>query len=1316
MKFNACLLFCILAFLLASCDDDPKKPSATIDQMTTVIADMMQTTMTDQKITPDQEIIKDMDLTADQSTEDAEIVVDMTTTTFVACADGVDNDTDGLVDLFDPDCVGNQDTTEDQSTNSAKCLNGMDDDNDGMTDFPLDIGCSGAGDDDEADPLSAPLCANGQDDDRDGKTDFPYDPGCSGIGDLDETDSPIPPLCANGQDDDGDGKTDFPEDGTCVSAGAWSEEIFCAQRDVADLNALTLENGYYDGDLSTLGNSQVQGNCGGGAGPEQIFVWRATRPFKKVTFNTIYEQTSKPVVVYVRSACTSTTDLACDRGTSEITGTSVSIQNIDAGLFYVFVDTSSQTAGPGTFRISVETTEAEACRDTVDNDRDGKIDLLDPGCTSEFDADESDPANLPQCADQIDNDNDGATDYPSDSDCSAAGATREGPLCAIDYRNSFNVPAGGGVLTVPFNPNFNTSVTDGCRANSGPEAMAIITLEEASTIKVSFTDTTAPFSAYLRADCASEDQIACTPNANAALNTDVLSAGTYFLYIDYNTANSTPVNNPEIQVIITAQVTECNDQVDNDADQLTDLFDPGCTSNTDDSEINGADLPACADGVDNDNDGEIDYPNDAQCSAAGQISENIACSGVSNLPILGMDGGEVTIDTSINQNAFGPDQCFRADGPDAPVALILTSPASVVARTSSSVSTIDTILYVRKDNCDELSSELDCNDDYDFFGDTRFSELSFDRLEPGVYYFIIDGYGVADAGPITLSLEVTPLTITISQCNDNVDNDGDNLIDSQDLGCSSFQDNDETNPATLPACADGIDNDQDNTIDFPNDTDCLFAGDANEDLRCTQFESVDLVGTQATVFPEGNANESMQLGCGTTGGYPSIISFEVSELSDVSINITGDNGTQDFVDRYLAVRSVCEDVMSEKSCGLVEDGSSKKTYLLPAGRYYAIIGRASISDRESLNVTFSYTSRVTECNDEIDNDADQKIDLLDPGCVDGNSRSEIDPEQVPVCADGIDNDNDNSIDYPADSNCTGAGGAYEASLCNDFSAIYVSGQGGEYRFEPIDGQSGTDSTCSFGTGDEAVFAIQVSELSDIILNVTEDNGGIARVYRSLRTSCDDIDTELDCLSSFDNANSFTNLEAGIYYLFVERSEVSTPNPFNVSITIRSLITSCNDEVDNDADDKIDRADPGCSNDFDDDETDPDVLPACADGLDNDGDLLIDYPEDTQCNRAAQAQETASCDQATIEQFFYQDPANTELVSTFSAMVSTLGGVNQYNATCGSSAASPEKVLALNLTQRSNVVIETSNASGTFDTVLHVVMMMVQNLLECLSFL
>ena len=171
------------------------------------------------------------------------------------CADGVDNNGDGLVDLEDPGCESATDPVERSLPEVAQCNNGVDDDGDGLADL-LDPGCRFEDDLDERDPDPGPglnpACSDGVDNDGDGVADLEDsgchaagdeiegDPagmdegatqpcadlgvGCVGLGDLragDDGDRRVEiaevEACRDGLDNDGDGLADWPDDPDCVS-------------------------------------------------------------------------------------------------------------------------------------------------------------------------------------------------------------------------------------------------------------------------------------------------------------------------------------------------------------------------------------------------------------------------------------------------------------------------------------------------------------------------------------------------------------------------------------------------------------------------------------------------------------------------------------------------------------------------------------------------------------------------------------------------------------------------------------------------------------------------------------------------------------------------------------------------------------------------------------------------------------------------------------------------------------------------------------------------------------------------------------------
>jgi subtilisin family serine protease len=89
----------------------------------------------------------------------------------VACADGIDTDGDGTLDLADPGCASAQD---DDERGQGECDNGMDDDLDGWADAPDDPGCDGP-----ASPVEDPQCQDGVNNDMAQDLLIDFDGGAS---------------------------------------------------------------------------------------------------------------------------------------------------------------------------------------------------------------------------------------------------------------------------------------------------------------------------------------------------------------------------------------------------------------------------------------------------------------------------------------------------------------------------------------------------------------------------------------------------------------------------------------------------------------------------------------------------------------------------------------------------------------------------------------------------------------------------------------------------------------------------------------------------------------------------------------------------------------------------------------------------------------------------------------------------------------------------------------------------------------------------------------------------------------------------------
>ncbi|HEV8320964.1 MAG TPA: hypothetical protein VG389_05075 [Myxococcota bacterium] len=545
---------------------------------------------------------------------------------------------------------------------------------------------------------NAGQCSDGFDNDSDAITDFPLDPGCIEPADNDETDPIMTPQCYDGTDNDGDGFTDYPADPGCNATADDLEQDDCIMG--VPLSVLAAD-GSATG--STSGVSNFEGSCTAGftpSGPEVVYVFNLLYT-ADVTATTVFPATTMDTALYIRTVCDDTsTEVGCNDNDPMATfssGSTIDLPGLAPGTYFVFVD--GMNGSTGAYRLEVTGVFASGapcdpmstafvcnasigdacldpggtgafaclpaeCSDGADNDGDAVVDYpAEPGCLGPADSDETDPMTPPVCSDGVDNDGDTIIDYPGDPGCFyAADATEEDncipgvPFTELPpdghYFGTIASPTGSfdGTCTVGFLP-------------SSDEDIFILPVPSDATVTFTtalpgsgFTDT----AIYLRSTCDdTTTEIGCNDNVpptfTASTLVEVLTAGTYFLFVDGMNGST---GSYELQVsgligggqpcdpadlIYTCDVAAgyvcmdpgtgtnvcvagaCSDTLDNDGDALADYpLDPGCTGASDTDETDPAVAPQCADGADNDGDALIDYPADTGCSAASDDDE--ACT------------------------------------------------------------------------------------------------------------------------------------------------------------------------------------------------------------------------------------------------------------------------------------------------------------------------------------------------------------------------------------------------------------------------------------------------------------------------------------------------------------------------------------------------------------------------------------------------------------------------------------------------------------------------------------------------------------------
>ncbi len=146
-------------------------------------------------------------------------------------------------------------------------------------------------------------------------------------------------------------------------------------------------------------------------------------------------------------------------------------------------------------------------------------------------------------------------------------------------------------------------------------------------------------------------------------------------------------------------------------------------------------------------------------------------------------------------------------------------------------------MYARAGSCG-FGRELGCDDDGGGFQWS--SALTFQRLDPGIYYIFVDGltvdpFGGPNEGGFVLNVEVTPID---EICDDQFDNDGNGYADCADPSCAGFFACALCNSGTAPvaeygttACTDGMDNDCDGQSDCADD-DCKASAESTAEC-CT---------------------------------------------------------------------------------------------------------------------------------------------------------------------------------------------------------------------------------------------------------------------------------------------------------------------------------------------------------------------------------------------------------------------------------------------------------------------------------------------------
>jgi hypothetical protein len=249
----------------------------------------------------------------------------------------------------------------------------------------------------------------------------------------------------------------------------------------------------------------------------------------------------------------------------------------------------------------------------------------------------------------------------------------------------------------------------------------------------------------------------------------------------------------------------------------------------------------------------------------------------------------------------------------------------------------------------------------------------------GAYYAIVDGrYGASGAFSLTVTGELAPGAschdddpnyvcttgykcsfgaCAATACNDGVDNGDaeDTVFDVNDPGCTSLDDDDETNPTTLPRCANGSDDDMDGKIDYPADLGCGRAGDDNE-VDCIDSDPIVNVTHLGTYSGTTTGAKDDEKGtCGSSYATAKDVVHQFTVPGRTTVTLSTCTGTS--WDTVLYVKSDCSQpaqlACDDEGCGGAGGVPSKIANLvLDPGTYYIYVdGYYSGSGAYKLSIT-----------------------------------------------------------------------------------------------------------------------------------------------------------------------------------------------------------------------------------------------------------------------------------------------------------------------------------------------------------------------------
>lgn len=383
----------------------------------------------------------------------------------------------------------------------------------------------------------------------------------------------------------------------------------------------------------------------------------------------------------------------------------------------------------------------------------------------------------------------------------------------------------------------------------------------------------------------------------------------------------------------------CNNALDDDEDGLVDCADPDCMGSIACRPTMGQEI--CDNGVDDNGDRLTDC-SDPQCTTFPACL-NVNCSADADFGTLAAHGARVSRTLDTRGALAGYATCAPSGGHGRVARFTLTDPADVRVDFSQLAGGAHVVGLFRagaSQACDR--NPVGCLQ----VGDAATGTRTFPGLGAGVYWLIVESYpGTEGSTTVVLS---TGNVSTPEVCANGIDDDGNGLVDCQDLAC-----------VNAAVCSG---------------SECM------PEISLGTLV-VDAAAKTAQVDLRAAPSRYRPTCAGNVPGGDAAVAFTLAEPAGIEVGFQQTGHSIFALFRAPAPGQTCD--ADQVACAFEDVRSSAIAFSeAPAGRYILIVKATSAAEAGTVSLRLSSFSnrRVEVCGNKIDDDGNGLVDCDDPAC------------------------------------------------------------------------------------------------------------------------------------------------------------------------------------------------------------------------------------------------------------------------------------------------------------------------------------------------